>query len=132
MDRKKNRVADAVTMNLWASEVPEQKMPDFNGNCEICGTPIHIVMCCDGRECGCMGMPTEPPVCDDPKCYEEYFAMIGKVLERPEETVEFDLEDGLPVFEDELPVFEEELPVFDADPLPVDGSDVLITHFTSN
>lgn len=22
-------------------------------------------MCCDGRECGCMGMPIEPPVCSE-------------------------------------------------------------------
>jgi len=26
-------------------------------------------MCCSGRECGCMGMPTEPVVCSK-KCYD--------------------------------------------------------------
>lgn len=25
--------------------------------------------CCNGRECGCMGQPTEPPFC--PKCWDE-------------------------------------------------------------
>lgn len=25
--------------------------------------------CCSGFECGCMGLPTEPPICD--KCIKE-------------------------------------------------------------
>ena len=25
--------------------------------------------CCSGRECGCMGLPIEPPLCD--KCWEK-------------------------------------------------------------
>ncbi len=28
-------------------------------------------MCCSGRDCGCMGMPSEPPVCSE-KCYKIY------------------------------------------------------------
>lgn len=26
-------------------------------------------MCCSGRECGCMGLPTEPVVCSE-RCYK--------------------------------------------------------------
>lgn len=29
-------------------------------------------MCCDGFECGCMGQPTEPPVCSK-ECYDKEF-----------------------------------------------------------
>ncbi len=25
--------------------------------------------CCSGRDCGCMGLPIDPPICD--KCYEQ-------------------------------------------------------------
>ena len=27
-------------------------------------------MCCNGFECGCMGRPTEPPVCSE-KCWND-------------------------------------------------------------
>ena len=30
------------------------------------------VGCCDGRECGCMGLPIDPPFCSE-KCQEEYY-----------------------------------------------------------
>jgi hypothetical protein len=30
------------------------------------------MMCCSGRECGCRGMPTNPPFCHDKPCYERY------------------------------------------------------------
>ncbi len=45
--------------------------PKLNGNCDICNIPISITMCCSGRDCGCMGMPTEIPVCSE-KCEKEY------------------------------------------------------------
>jgi hypothetical protein len=41
-----------------------------DGYCEICGTEIKVQMCCSGRECGCMGLPVEPPVCSD-ECYDK-------------------------------------------------------------
>lgn len=35
-------------------------------NCIVCCTPVpdwEPQMCCDGRECACMGLPVEPPIC---------------------------------------------------------------------
>lgn len=29
--------------------------------------------CCSGRECGCMGLPIDPPFCCE-KCQEEYYS----------------------------------------------------------
>lgn len=49
----------------------------MEGNCEICGTEIEIKLCCSGRDCGCMGMPIEPPVCSS-DCYGKYMAKIKK------------------------------------------------------
>jgi len=43
----------------------------MKGYCEICGTEIDVRVCCSGHECGCMGMPVDPPVCSD-KCYDEF------------------------------------------------------------
>lgn len=43
----------------------------MKSNCQICGTEIEITMCCSGRECGCMGQPTEPPVCSE-RCLDIY------------------------------------------------------------
>jgi hypothetical protein len=40
------------------------------GKCEICETEIEIHICCSGYMCGCMGMPTEPPVCSS-ECYDK-------------------------------------------------------------
>ena len=37
-------------------------------NCEVCGKEFlgdPPIMCCSGRDCGCMGLPTEPVVCSD-------------------------------------------------------------------
>lgn len=53
------------------------KLEIMKGNCEICGTEIEIKLCCSGRECGCMGMPTEPPVCSE-KCHIEYMEKLKK------------------------------------------------------
>jgi hypothetical protein len=41
--------------------------------CEKCGAPVFGYVeqrCCDGRECGCMGMPIWPCWCD--ACWQEY------------------------------------------------------------
>ena len=32
--------------------------------------------CCSGRDCGCMGLPIDPPFCSD-KCMEEYYIKKG-------------------------------------------------------
>ena len=47
----------------------------MKADCAICGEEIEVTMCCSGRDCGCMGMPTEPPVCSE-KCYNEYMKPI--------------------------------------------------------
>jgi len=58
----------------------------MKGNCEICGNEIEITMCCSGRDCGCLGLPIDPPVCSE-KCYEQYIikrkneAMKEKLIE---------------------------------------------------
>lgn len=47
-----------------------------NVSCMACGRPFNGKlprMCCDGYMCGCMGMPTEPVVCDE-KCYDALMA----------------------------------------------------------
>jgi len=42
----------------------------MKGSCEICEAEIDVQMCCGGYMCGCMGMPTEPPVCSK-ECYDK-------------------------------------------------------------
>jgi hypothetical protein len=56
----------------------------MKSNCIICNKDIELDVCCDGTNCGCMGMPIDPPVCSD-KCYDtlmnnldEYFPPIDK------------------------------------------------------
>jgi hypothetical protein len=43
-------------------------------DCEICGEPLgpdyKPAMCCSGFECGCRGMPTNPPICSQ-ACWEK-------------------------------------------------------------
>jgi len=41
--------------------------------CLICGgeVPYEPEYCCDGKDCGCYGMPIHPPICSD-KCNEEW------------------------------------------------------------
>lgn len=43
----------------------------YSGNCVICGREIEIRRCCGGKDCGCMGLPIDPPVCSK-KCEEKY------------------------------------------------------------
>lgn len=38
--------------------------------CIVCGNKIDVEVCCSGYECGCMGQPIEPPVCDNDECYD--------------------------------------------------------------
>lgn len=42
--------------------------------CMECGTTIEYdpEYCCDGRECGCMGLPIEPPLCGN--CWDKISA----------------------------------------------------------
>lgn len=50
-------------------------MPDkiVTLSCMVCGTEFQgeePLMCCSGRECGCMGMPVDPIVCSG-ECFEK-------------------------------------------------------------
>ena len=51
--------------------INQQEEKAMKGNCEVCGAEIEIKLCCSGFECGCMGIPTEPPVCSE-ECYKEF------------------------------------------------------------
>ncbi len=42
-------------------------------NCEVCQNEYlgeEPVGCCSGRDCGCLGLPTEPQVCSE-ECYSK-------------------------------------------------------------
>lgn len=54
----------------------------MKANCEVCGTEIDVIICCSGRECGCMGEPSEPPVCSD-ECYDEFMNKINSQKGQP-------------------------------------------------
>lgn len=45
-------------------------------HCESCGDFVkgfEYQGCCDGRECGCMGKPIEPCLCDKKECWSKIF-----------------------------------------------------------
>lgn len=43
-------------------------------NCEICGKDIIVQMCCDGYQCGCMGLPIEPLICNNDRCWHSHMS----------------------------------------------------------
>ena len=55
----------------------------MKSNCVVFGKDIELTMCCSGRECGCMGMPTEPPVCSI-ECYGELMNNFDKYFTKTE------------------------------------------------
>lgn len=57
------------------SEKKDLFQSDGNGNyiCCICGKSMpdyEPVYCCSGKECGCYGMPQEPPICSK-ECWDK-------------------------------------------------------------
>ena len=41
--------------------------------CDICGIELinyEPLKCCNGFDCGCMGQPTNPPICSE-KCWDK-------------------------------------------------------------
>ena len=44
----------------------------MKANCDICKTEIEVQLCCSGYMCGCMGLPTEPPVCEKQECWDKW------------------------------------------------------------
>lgn len=49
----------------------------MKAGCVICENEIEVTMCCSGRDCGCMGMPTEMPVCSV-ECEKKYREQINQ------------------------------------------------------
>jgi len=52
--------------------------------CLICSKPVpeyEPKFCCNGSDCGCMGVPTNPCVCSD-ECAKALFDGIGKTFEQ--------------------------------------------------
>lgn len=50
----------------------------MEANCAICETEIEVQMCCNGSDCGCQGLPVDPPVCSD-ECYDKYMEYRNKL-----------------------------------------------------
>ena len=48
----------------------------MKGFCEVCGTGIEVQMCCKEYDCGWMGVPVEPPVCNSEGCYNIYMDLL--------------------------------------------------------
>lgn len=52
--------------------------------CELCGKPVKDYepeYCCNGNECGCMGLPLEPCYCSQ-ECLDAIMNGIGKDMEQ--------------------------------------------------
>ena len=69
---------------IRAAEVPGNLTRKIMYECLICCKPVpdyEPSFCCNGRECGCMGQPTEPCVCSD-ACADALYNGIGKTYEQ--------------------------------------------------
>jgi hypothetical protein len=97
MNRKKKRIPDAVTIDMWATAESEKKEVKLYGPCEICGKQTIIDLCPKG-------MPTSMTLCSA-DCASKYIELYDRVLEPAEEIM------------DTLPV------IFDSEPLPVSSED---------
>lgn len=61
--------------------------------CLICNRPVDDYdpkPCCSGRDCGCMGMPTEPCLCSK-ECADALFSGNGKSFEDRRVAAEIEL-----------------------------------------
>lgn len=45
-------------------------------------------MCCSGHECGCAGLPTEPPVCSE-KCYDIFMSEEYREEKKVKQSIDF-------------------------------------------
>lgn len=45
------------------------------GYCETCGIEIDVRFCCNSFDCGCMGLPIDPPICSE-VCYDKLIEKI--------------------------------------------------------
>lgn len=64
---------EIISLNKLEKEVSGDSNDTFKGwdYCYYCGNKMtdddfdnyEPMMCCSGRDCGCLGLPTEPPYC---------------------------------------------------------------------
>ena len=61
----------------------------MNGYCKICEKEIEVKMCCNGSDCGCLGLPIDPPICTSDKCWEKYIEILKENTppEQDEDTI---------------------------------------------
>lgn len=57
-------------------------MSKRKGYCEICSTEIEVQICCNSFDCGCMGLPVNPPVCSN-ECYDKLMYKIHEERTNP-------------------------------------------------
>lgn len=58
------------------------------GFCDVCGTEIEVNICCSGFMCGCMGLPTEPPICSE-ECYDKFISKEYQEEKRKNQSTTF-------------------------------------------
>lgn len=69
------------------------------GLCDVCRTEIEVNMCCSGLECGCMGLPEEPPVCSK-ECYAIFISKYNTDKNIQEKTNKTAIQQMLEYFEE--------------------------------
>lgn len=58
---------------IESNEIEEKGNHKIELTCMVCGETWmgeEPKMCCNGRECGCMGLPVDPVVCSE-ECYNK-------------------------------------------------------------
>ena len=63
-------------------------MSKEKGFCDVCGTEIEVTMCCSSFDCGCMGLPTEQPICSE-KCYDTFMSQEYQVDKKTKRDIVF-------------------------------------------
>lgn len=61
-------------------------------SCVQCDKPLNYEpqMCCSGYECGCMGLPVDPPVCST-ECYNKAYGKEKKTTIKFKQRISTDL-----------------------------------------
>jgi hypothetical protein len=60
----------------------EKMKKKYSVKCIICGKKVvnyKPIYCCHDRDCGCMGLPIEPPLCDNQLCYDSVYGKNNKI-----------------------------------------------------
>ncbi|WP_432400986.1 hypothetical protein [Wukongibacter sp. M2B1] len=109
------------------------------GKCVICGAIVENYepeYCCNSRDCGCMGYPIEPCVCDKEECNEKAFGkkarkergliMSKNLLWSEDSDVVYGLKSEFKDKEEFKKLAEEEFETFDLGKCEIDINDVKI------